>query len=274
MLRRAIISAEGSPRPRVGVKPPPGGRSGAARPLGQAAALDGPLVSKPWPFRQVQLVLGASAAALAALLFPSLAGASEAGSVAYTACSEAPSIWALPISDLRAAGWTARSELAGDDLIRITNGRILAMGATRDVAINWREAEVLAMTAADGFVRMARRDLVQVFSHETEAATLVAYRRPNEAFHIVHCVYGGPLGPEMKELTDSMALLDELGGVTQATPEIYIGNIASQSPSERDPAKQHVIDAQFGVLLTDRLPELDRPSKAAFGMSIFSYTQR
>lgn len=224
--------------------------------------------------------MGTQLLAAALLVFPvflggaALASTEDIDMAAFDACVSAQNFEAFPEARLLAAGWAESPTVADKDEAWLVDGSIAALSTTQDQPIDWENADASATDMIQSVRSFVRMGAVKLFTHQSADASLLVLNFPDEGWHIVHCIYGGPIGPQMYTLAQNIRSMDDQAGITQATPGLSILNIRHKTETDGVPSKTHAMEAQLGIYLASELPSLGRAPRVELGMSIYSYTQK
>ncbi|MBO6789877.1 MAG: hypothetical protein JJ894_04990 [Dinoroseobacter sp.] len=218
-----------------------------------------------------------AAALLVFLVFlggAALASTEDIDLSAFDACVSAQSFAAFPENELLSVGWAESLTVADTDEAWLVDGSIAALSTTQDQPIDWEAANASATDMIQSVRSFVRMGAVKLFTHQPADASLLVLTFPDDGWHIVHCIYGGPMSPQMEELAETIKSMDGQAGITQATPELSILNIRSKTETNGEPSKTRAMEAQLGIFLASELPLLGRAPRVELGMSIYSYTQK
>ena len=203
-----------------------------------------------------------------------LASTEDIDMAAFDACVSAQSFEAFPQNGLLAAGWAESPTVADTDEAWLVDGSIAALSTTQDQPIDWEDADASATDMIQSVRSFVRMGAVKLFTHQPADASLLVLNFPDEGWHIVQCIYGGPLGAQMDTLAETIRSMDDEAGIRQATPELSILNIRNKTETNGEPSKTRAMEAQLGIFLASELPLLGRAPRVELGMSIYSYTQK
>jgi hypothetical protein len=220
-------------------------------------------------------IRNAFASTAVACALPVSAIANESASTAFDACT-AETEWTEVVENLLESGWrevTLPLSAIAEGLL--VDGMVAAMSVDRNTRINWGAAMAEAGRLANTLEQVASSGSATILQDQGgDSILFVTNRDDNPNWHSVHCIFGGSSGEELGRYLDTLAAMDEITGITQATDGLYIATMQSRGQTDDNPARVTAVDARYGRYTSAIPAPLNREATVELGFSVFSFVQR